>query len=136
MSCEGFLRDSPRLGLEGRNRNTTSELAEGVGFEPTVPCDTTVFETVRFVRSRIPPSGLSCSYSLLALVFCPNSGTVQPWEHEVPMVQARCASARLVRVVGNSEPLEGQIRSTADLDSCPRPSSGTPRPPSVRFGPS
>src|SRR5664280_3086989 len=55
MSCEGFLRDSPRLGLEGRNRNTTSELAEGVGFEPTVPCDTTVFETVRFVRSRIPP---------------------------------------------------------------------------------
>ena len=29
--------------------------AEGVGFEPTVPCDTTVFETVRFVRSRIPP---------------------------------------------------------------------------------
>src|ERR1035441_8628388 len=55
MRCEGFLRDSPRLGLEGRNRNTTSELAEGVGFEPTVPCDTTVFETVRFVRSRIPP---------------------------------------------------------------------------------
>src|ERR1039458_7456107 len=103
MRCGGFLRDSPRLGLEGRNRNTTSELAEGVGFEPTVPCDTTVFETVRFVRSRIPPSGLSCSYSLLVLVFCPNSGTVQPWEHEVPMVQARCASARLVRVVGNSE---------------------------------
>ncbi len=50
------MRDSPRLGLEGRNRNTTSELAEGVGFEPTVPCDTPVFETVRFGRSRIPPS--------------------------------------------------------------------------------
>ena len=33
--------------------------AEGVGFEPTVPCDTTVFETVRFVRSRIPPKGLA-----------------------------------------------------------------------------
>ncbi len=30
--------------------------AEGVGFEPTVPFDTTVFETVRFVRSRIPPA--------------------------------------------------------------------------------
>ena len=29
--------------------------AEGVGFEPTVPCDTTVFETVRFGHSRIPP---------------------------------------------------------------------------------
>src|SRR5580704_303798 len=33
-------------------------LAEGVGFEPTVPCDTTVFETVRFVRSRIPPTAI------------------------------------------------------------------------------
>src|SRR5438270_7394465 len=30
--------------------------AEGVGFEPTVACATTVFETVRFGRSRIPPS--------------------------------------------------------------------------------
>src|SRR5437660_8143668 len=31
--------------------------AEGVGFEPTVPGGTTVFETVRFGRSRIPPEG-------------------------------------------------------------------------------
>ena len=42
----------------GQDKNPTRwgqpELAEGVGFEPTVPCDTTVFETVRFVRSRIP----------------------------------------------------------------------------------
>ena len=29
--------------------------AEGVGFEPTVPCDTTVFETARFGHSRTPP---------------------------------------------------------------------------------
>ena len=29
--------------------------AEEVGFEPTVPCRTTVFETVRFGRSRTPP---------------------------------------------------------------------------------
>ena len=29
--------------------------AEGVGFEPTVPGGTTVFETVRFGRSRTPP---------------------------------------------------------------------------------
>ncbi len=42
--------------------------AEGVGFEPTVPCDTTVFETVRLVHSRIPPTGLSCSGALLASV--------------------------------------------------------------------
>ena len=30
-------------------------VAEGVGFEPTVTCATTVFETVRFGRSRTPP---------------------------------------------------------------------------------
>jgi hypothetical protein len=29
--------------------------AEGVGFEPTEPGGSTVFETVRFGRSRIPP---------------------------------------------------------------------------------
>ena len=29
--------------------------AEGVGFEPTVPCDTAVFETARFGHSRTPP---------------------------------------------------------------------------------
>src|SRR5580658_4465712 len=41
--------------------------AEEVGFEPTVPCRTTVFETVRFGRSRTPPSAkvvdASCSDS-------------------------------------------------------------------------
>ena len=31
-------------------------LAEEVGFEPTVPVDTAVFETARFGRSRTPPS--------------------------------------------------------------------------------
>ena len=30
--------------------------AEEVGFEPTVPGDTAVFETARFGRSRTPPS--------------------------------------------------------------------------------
>src|SRR5664280_2602292 len=30
--------------------------AEEVGFEPTVPVDTAVFETARFGRSRTPPS--------------------------------------------------------------------------------
>ena len=30
-------------------------LAEGVGFEPTVPEGTTVFKTVAFVRSATPP---------------------------------------------------------------------------------
>src|SRR5256885_16173589 len=33
--------------------------AEGVGFEPTEPGGSTVFETVRFGRSRIPPGGES-----------------------------------------------------------------------------
>src|SRR5262249_54975333 len=33
------------------------EMAEGVGFEPTVPGGTMVFETIRFGRSRIPPAG-------------------------------------------------------------------------------
>ena len=49
------MRDGLRSEPAGPNRNTTPELAEGVGFEPTVPCDTTVFETVRFGHSRIPP---------------------------------------------------------------------------------
>jgi hypothetical protein len=31
-------------------------MAEGVGFEPTVRCRTTVFKTVRLNRSRTPPS--------------------------------------------------------------------------------
>jgi tRNA(adenine34) deaminase len=35
---------------------TRSALAEEVGFEPTVPGDTAVFETARFGRSRTPPS--------------------------------------------------------------------------------
>jgi hypothetical protein len=38
-------------------KGSAAILAEGVGFEPTVPCDTTVFETVRFGHSRIPPRG-------------------------------------------------------------------------------
>ncbi len=40
-------------------------MAEGVGFEPTVPFDTTVFETVRFVRSRIPPANRLAGAKLL-----------------------------------------------------------------------
>ena len=55
-------QDTLRGGFEYAN------LAEGVGFEPTVPCDTTVFETVRFVRSRIPPTGLSRFQALFVLV--------------------------------------------------------------------
>src|SRR5579863_5104518 len=35
---------------------TRRPLAEEVGFEPTVPGDTAVFETARFGRSRTPPS--------------------------------------------------------------------------------
>ena len=31
------------------------ELAEEVGFEPTVPCGTTVFKTAAFNHSAIPP---------------------------------------------------------------------------------
>ncbi len=49
------MGDGPRSEPAGPNRKTTPDLAEGVGFEPTVPCDTTVFETVRFGHSRIPP---------------------------------------------------------------------------------
>ena len=40
----------PKMPLGGRQ-------AEGVGFEPTVACATTVFKTVTFSRSVIPPSG-------------------------------------------------------------------------------
>ena len=32
-------------------------LAEGVGFEPTVPCGTTDFESVTFDHSDTPPRG-------------------------------------------------------------------------------
>ena len=45
----------PPVGPSGQ-RPETNPPAEGVGFEPTVPCDTTVFETVRFGHSRIPPA--------------------------------------------------------------------------------
>ena len=42
-------------------RVTRFSLAEEVGFEPTVPVDTAVFETARFGRSRTPPgSSLLC----------------------------------------------------------------------------
>ena len=37
---------------EGSNLN---HLAEEVGFEPTVPCGTTVFKTAAFNHSAIPP---------------------------------------------------------------------------------
>ena len=47
------LLPAPSL-LGGPLAGTTSR-AEGVGFEPTVPCDTAVFETARFGHSRIPP---------------------------------------------------------------------------------
>ena len=30
-------------------------VAEGVGFEPTIPCGIPVFKTGAFVRSAIPP---------------------------------------------------------------------------------
>jgi hypothetical protein len=30
-------------------------MAEGVGFEPTVPCGTTLFESVQFNHSCTPP---------------------------------------------------------------------------------
>src|SRR6476469_2865069 len=44
-----------RLRSKGRDPRPRS-VAEGVGFEPTVPGGTMVFETIRFGRSRIPPA--------------------------------------------------------------------------------
>ena len=38
------------------DRRSAPDRAEAVGFEPTVPGGTTVFETVRFGRSRTPPA--------------------------------------------------------------------------------
>ena len=59
------IADPPRRTLPGRHtvqpghisaRTRLAVLAEGVGFEPTVPLlDTTVFETAPFGRSGIPP---------------------------------------------------------------------------------
>ena len=54
----GLQRDAA-LGLNGRGferATITVDLAEGLGFEPRVTCATMVFETIRFGRSRIPPS--------------------------------------------------------------------------------
>ena len=42
-----------KLGVLGTGR--IKFLAEGVGFEPTIPCGITVFKTVAFVHSAIPP---------------------------------------------------------------------------------
>ena len=37
-------------------RGAAKFLAEAVGFEPTVPCGTTVFKTAAFNHSATPPS--------------------------------------------------------------------------------
>ena len=36
----------------------TNRVAEGVGFEPTEACASTVFKTAAFVRSATPPGGI------------------------------------------------------------------------------
>jgi hypothetical protein len=35
------------------------KMAEGAGFEPAVPCGTTVFKTAAFNHSAIPPHGFT-----------------------------------------------------------------------------
>ncbi len=52
---------------------TRFSLAEEVGFEPTVPVDTAVFETARFGRSRTPPlmSLLRLVLRALGTIACP-----------------------------------------------------------------
>jgi hypothetical protein len=71
FSGEGGIRTrggglSPRTHLAGEPNRPLWHLpiklvwmkpAEGVGFEPTVAFTTTVFKTVTFSRSVIPPSG-------------------------------------------------------------------------------
>ncbi len=89
----GHVRGPERTGPRTRQRNPLGVglnkhyLAEGVGFEPTVPCDTTVFETVRFVRSRIPPPE-----RLAATPDTAGSRSVRPW------AWWRGGARRLVRI--------------------------------------
>ena len=55
-------RLNPRERQEGQDASAltlTAQVAEGLGFEPRVTCATMVFETIRFGRSRIPPSPVS-----------------------------------------------------------------------------
>ena len=49
-------------------RVVPSFLAEGVGFEPTVTCATTVFKTAPLNRSGTPPSAFSRIRSRLSVV--------------------------------------------------------------------
>src|SRR5262245_39582176 len=39
-------------------------MAEGVGFEPTVPCSTTVFKTAALNHSATPPRSKTISYTI------------------------------------------------------------------------
>ena len=48
------------LAAECRRENV---LAEGVGFEPTDPCESTVFKTAAFVHSATPPPGYMVCFS-------------------------------------------------------------------------
>ena len=51
LAAAGVTRDNLGLNL--------TQLAEGVGFEPTVTCATHAFQACRFGRSRNPPVGTS-----------------------------------------------------------------------------
>jgi hypothetical protein len=42
-------------GTERRGGEASDVMAEGVGFEPTDPCGSTVFKTVAIVHSATPP---------------------------------------------------------------------------------
>ena len=55
----GSPADRTRACDSGRHQEpgpSDTRVAEGLGFEPRVTCATMVFETIRFGRSRIPPS--------------------------------------------------------------------------------
>jgi hypothetical protein len=45
----------PRRARRRRCRNPECNMAEGVGFEPTVPCGTAVFKTAALSHSATPP---------------------------------------------------------------------------------
>src|SRR3989442_1733093 len=59
-----------------RWEHNTGEVAEGVGFEPTVPCGTAVFKTARISHSRTPPP--LWSVTRCAMPTCWTSGLSTP----------------------------------------------------------
>ena len=84
---------------------------------------TTVFETVRFVHSRTPPTGLSCFRIPGVLVVCSGPSEGGAVAHEPAIVQARSRNVRRGSGVGQTEGPR-LLQSASESASGPRDAQG------------